>query len=167
MQHNRSLTTLNAPVVALQTPGLGSYPSNLTTFGPQDFSITSDMGLGMTWSGHQIPTSLGHGGPLPHLAVSSSTPPPTSSSPLPVKIKSEPISPPRDHPHLSTTVHHTLNLSHSHHPRPSSAGHITPTPGSVTPTNLPSPTTGPATSAADYGDAVQMHKRARLSDWPS
>lgn len=32
---------------------------------------------------------------LPHLAVSSSTPPP-STSPLPVKIKSEPISPPRD-----------------------------------------------------------------------
>lgn len=33
---------------------------------------------------------------LPHLAVSSSTPPPPSS-PLPMKIKSEPISPPRDH----------------------------------------------------------------------
>ena len=37
---------------------------------------------------------------LPHLAVSSSTPPP-STSPIPVKIKSEPISPPRD-PHAGS-----------------------------------------------------------------
>ncbi|KAG5890115.1 hypothetical protein JTB14_005244 [Gonioctena quinquepunctata] len=154
-----------------ETPGLSNYPGALTSFGAQDFSMGSDIGLAsMTW-GHQIPTSLSHTSTcLPHLAVSSSTPPPTSSSPIPLKIKSEPISPPREHnPHLSATVHHshiqTLNLTHSHHPRPSSAGHITPSPGSVTPTNLPSPT-GPS-SGADYGDTVQMHKRARLTDWPS
>nr|XP_023020030.1 myocyte-specific enhancer factor 2 isoform X2 [Leptinotarsa decemlineata] len=171
LQHNRIQSTLNTPVVALQTPGLSNYPGALTSFGAQDFSMGSDIGLAsMTW-GHQIPTSLSHSNTcLPHLAVSSSTPPPTSSSPIPVKIKSEPISPPREHhPHLSTAVHHshvqTLNLTHSHHPRPSSAGHITPSPGSVTPTNLPSPT-GPS-SGAEYGDTVQMHKRARLTDWPS
>lgn len=155
-----------------ETSGLSSYPSSLTSFGAQDFSMGSDIGLAsMSWN-HQIPTSLTHNTPcLPHLAVSSSTPPPTSSSPLPVKIKSEPISPPREHhPHLSTAVHHshvqTLNLTHSHHPRPSSAGQITPTPGSVTPTNLPSPT-GAASSGTDYSDSVQMHKRPRLTDWPS
>ncbi|XP_072402797.1 myocyte-specific enhancer factor 2 isoform X1 [Diabrotica undecimpunctata] len=155
-----------------ENPGLSSYPSALTSFGAQDFSMGSDISLAsMSWS-HQIPTSLTHNTScLPHLAVSSSTPPPTSSSPLPVKIKSEPISPPREHhPHLTTAVHHshvqTLNLTHSHHPRPSSAGHITPTPRSVTPTNLPSPT-GTTSSGTDYSDSVQMHKRPRLTDWPS
>lgn len=93
---------------------------------------------------------------LPHLAVSSSTPPP-STSPLPVKIKSEPISPPREHHiannggsiggnsvsnnlHLNTLGHthqhihgHTLNLTHGHHnlPRPNSTGQLTPTPGEL------------------------------------
>lgn len=176
LQHNRTQSALNTPVVSLQTPGLSNYPGTLSTFGAQDFSIGSDMGLApMPWSGHQIPTSLTHSS-LPHLAVSSSTPPPTSSSPLPVKIKSEPISPPREHhPHLSAAIHQphvqSLNLTHSHHPRPSSAGHITPTPGSVTPTNLPSPSGPPSTGGGSGGggdyESVQMHKRARLSDWPS
>lgn len=173
LQHIRTQSSLNTPVVALQTPGLSSYPGALTSFGAQDFSIGSDMGLSsMSWSNHQIPSSLSHTSTcLPHLAVSSSTPPPTASSPLPIKIKSEPISPPREHhPHLSSAVHHshvqTLNLTHSHHPRPSSAGQITPTPGSVTPTNLPSPT-GPASSGTEYGESVQIAKRARLTDWPS
>ncbi|VEN64817.1 unnamed protein product [Callosobruchus maculatus] len=185
-----------------ETPGGGggslAYPTAaLQSFGAQDFTIGGNSGdmtslASMSWpgpGGHQLATSAGPGPCLPHLAVSSSTPPPTSSSPLPVvKIKSEPISPPRDHhhPHLAATaaVHHsqvqTLNLTHSHHPRPSSAGQMTPTGGSVTPTNLPSPGGGPASvggagqgggtngqGGGDYGDAVQMHKRARLSDWPS
>ncbi|CAG9759945.1 unnamed protein product [Ceutorhynchus assimilis] len=183
-EHNRTQSSLNTPVVALQTPGLG-YSGGLSSFGAQDFSIGSDMTLtSMAWSGHQMVPSLAHSGGgsssgcLPHLAVSSSTPPPTSGSPLPVKIKSEPISPPRDHhSHLSSTaVHHsqahvqTLNLTHSgHHPRPSSAGHVTPSPGSVTPTNLPSPTPPPGPSSqSDYDTgALQLHKRPRLSDWPS
>nr|WOV89412.1 Mef2 [Henosepilachna vigintioctopunctata] len=169
-EHSRTQSALNTPVVALQTPGLtSSYSGSLTsTFAPQDFSIGTDMGLGISWTNHQIPTSLAHASGLPHLAVSSSTPPPQSSSPVPIKIKSEPISPPREHhTHLSAAVHHghiqTLNLAHSHHPRPNSAGQITPTPGSVTPTNLPSPS-GP--SSGDY-ESIQMHKRPRLSDWPS
>lgn len=79
---------------------------------------------------------------LPQLAVSSSTPPP--SSPLPLTIKSEPISPPRDSslsqhgPHGTHGPHGSLlhtNLNphamHAHHhlPRPNSAGHLTPTSG--------------------------------------
>ncbi|XP_050314202.1 myocyte-specific enhancer factor 2 isoform X2 [Anthonomus grandis grandis] len=187
-EHARSQATLNTPVVALQTPGLGGYPGSLSSFGAQDFSIGSaDMTLtSMAWSGHQMVPSLAHSGTsssgcLPHLAVSSSTPPPTAGSPLPVKIKSEPISPPRDHhTHLSgTAIHHTqaahvqtLNLTHSsHHPRPSSAGQVTPSPGSVTPTNLQSvsptpPPPGPSAQDYDTG-SVQLHKRPRLSDWPS
>lgn len=128
------------------------------------------MGLGsISWGGHQIPTTLAtQSGVLPHLAVSSSTPPPASSPQL-VKIKSEPISPPREHhQHLGAGLHHShvhsLNLSHSHHQRPSSAGQLTPTPGSVTPTNMGSPA-GPQTSDYDNGP---MLKRSRLVDgWPS
>lgn len=98
---------------------------------------------------------------LPHLAISSSTPPPPATSPASVKIKSEPISPPRDMLHAGTsgggsissgqTTVTTINLAsnnnssmgnnlstHSHQQqqhliigggRPSSTGHLTPTPG--------------------------------------
>lgn len=83
---------------------------------------------------------------LTQLAVSNSTPPP-STSPIPIKVKSEPVSPPRDH-HMGhtqnsgglsiTTMNNaTSNISHLSHPqshlimntRPSSTGHLTPTPG--------------------------------------
>lgn len=40
---------------------------------------------------------------LPHLAVSNSTPPP-STSPLSIKVKSEPASPPRDHHQHNTII---------------------------------------------------------------
>lgn len=63
VQPSRSTSTLNTPVVALQTPsipGLGSYPGSLSAFGGQDFSVGSEMGLGtLSWS-HQLPTSLAH-----------------------------------------------------------------------------------------------------------
>lgn len=74
----------------------------------------------------------------------------------------------------SSSLHHpqshgqTLNLTHAHHPRPSSAGQVTPTHGSVTPTNLPSPTPAPsAQGPGDYDPVQQLHKRQRLSDWAS
>lgn len=87
------------------------------------------------------------------MAVSNSTPPPSSSSPAPVKIKAEPISPPRDQllsQHQQQSIVTSLggsssiigishsssgslgsNLNHSHlmNSRPSSTGHLTPTPG--------------------------------------
>ncbi|XP_014601972.1 PREDICTED: myocyte-specific enhancer factor 2 isoform X4 [Polistes canadensis] len=102
-------SALNTPVVALQTP---SVPAGYSSFGPTDYS--SDLGS-LAWS---------HQSGLPHLAVSSSTPPP-STSPLPVKIKSEPISPPRDPhgggnsgssggPSNASNLHHTnLNVGPS------------------------------------------------------
>ena len=92
---------------------------------------------------------------IPHLAVSNSTPPPSSSSPAPVKIKAEPISPPRDQllsQHQQQSIVTSLsgsssiigithssvsslgsNLNHSHmmNSRPSSTGHLTPTPGKI------------------------------------
>ncbi|XP_021921471.1 myocyte-specific enhancer factor 2 isoform X3 [Zootermopsis nevadensis] len=165
---SRSTSTLNTPVVALQTPsipGLGGYPGSLSAFGGQDFSMGPDMGLGtLSWS-HQLPTSLAHTSGLPHLAVSSSTPPP-STSPLPVKIKSEPISPPRDGGSHSHTLGHTLShlQGHSHAlPRPNSTGHLTPTPGTVTPTNLSSPGDPRHSNSSDY-DSGPMQKRARINE---
>lgn len=85
---------------------------------------------------------------LPHLAVSNSTPPP-STSPINVKVKSEPVSPPRDHNSIMGHSHSSSGLSIttmnnatsnisvlSHTPqhmimtsRPSSTGHLTPTLG--------------------------------------
>ncbi|KAJ8678909.1 hypothetical protein QAD02_014696 [Eretmocerus hayati] len=97
-------TTLNTPVVALQTP---SVPTNYTSFGPTDYS--TDLSS-LAWS-HQryvddlsmySAATMSSISSLPHLAVSSSTPPP-STSPIPVKIKSEPISPPRD-PHAPSNT---------------------------------------------------------------
>lgn len=84
------------------------------------------------------------------MAVSNSTPPP-STSPIAIKVKSEPVSPPRDH-HMAhtqstaslsiTTMNNaTSNISVLNHPqqhlimnsRPNStSGHLTPTPGKKT-----------------------------------
>lgn len=89
---------------------------------------------------------------LPHLAVSNSTPPP-STSPINIKVKSEPVSPPREQHHTSIMGHSHVpaglttsmnnassNISVLSHPqthlimstRPSSTGHLTPTPGKIT-----------------------------------
>lgn len=88
---------------------------------------------------------------LPHLAVSNSTPPP-STSPSSVKVKSEPVSPPRDHhSHQNNLIgqnqsaittlgnvllQQTLNINHQQHlimhTRPSSTGHLTPASGKLT-----------------------------------
>ena len=153
MQHNRqSSSTLNTPVVALQTPipGLSSY--SIGTFGAQDFSMSSsDLNLiTSTWNAaaasHQNMSNLQHTRytGIPHLAISNSTPPP-ASSPAPVKIKSEPISPPRDQlmghqqsnmggqmgmNHSNSSLGSNLSHSHMMNSRPaSSTGHLTPTPG--------------------------------------
>ncbi|KAL7032435.1 hypothetical protein ACKWTF_007319 [Chironomus riparius] len=144
-EHARLVTTLNTPVIALQTPivpSLNSYP--VSSFGAQDFSMTSsDLNMITSWnSSHQNLSASLHNSGIPHLAVSNSTPPP-SSSPIPVKIKAEPISPPRDqmlsHQQQSLSAssiiggNHggslgsTLNHSHLMNSRPSSTGHLTPT----------------------------------------
>lgn len=235
-QHTRQQTSnLNTPVVALQTPipGLSNYTTTLGSFGAQDFSINSDLSMIASWGAaasnahaQNAMNSLGqHSSGLPHLAVPNSTPPP-STSPLTVKIKAEPISPPREHQSSSHHHHHHSNLSgsgggggpggsgangqqnnnqltvtsmaqvggghsnsqsvalgsslnHSHliHSRPSSTGHLTPTPGSplfagsVTPTNAHSPVDirhiGGGGHLPDYDSPVgasSAHKRPRISE---
>ncbi|KAI5709108.1 hypothetical protein M8J76_010304 [Diaphorina citri] len=172
--------SLNTPVIALQTPLLGGSYSNL--FG----DITgSDMSL--NWTSTSATTSHTHTTGLPHLGVTASPPlPPSSSSsqsiggggpppppppslspspsPRPLRIKAEPISPPRSETHGSTlatlsltqaqlaTSHHLLTPMHIN-PR----GLVTPGPHStqhclprwkphITPTTRPCPTiTTPAT----------------------
>ncbi|KAL1398865.1 hypothetical protein pipiens_002333 [Culex pipiens pipiens] len=241
VEHSRQQTNLNTPVVALQTPipGLSNYTTTLGSFGAQDFSINSDLSMIASWgaaaannahAAQNAMNSLGqHSSGLPHLAVSNSTPPPSTSPLSSVKIKAEPISPPREH-HSSSSHHqhqhqqqqqqqqqqhhhhsnngqqqqqqqhnnqltvtsmasviggHSSNssmgnsLNHSHliHSRPSSTGHLTPTPGSVTPTNAPSPVDirhinvgggggGNSSHLPDYDSPVSSnaHKRPRISE---
>ncbi|EAT47316.1 AAEL001567-PA [Aedes aegypti] len=235
VEHSRQQSSnLNTPVVALQTPipGLSNYTTTLGSFGAQDFSINSDLSMIASWGAaasnahaQNAMNSLGQhsSSGLPHLAVPNSTPPP-STSPLTVKIKAEPISPPREHQSSSHHHHHHSNLSgsgggggggggpggsggangqqnnnqltvtsmaqvgghsnsqsvalgsslnHSHliHSRPSSTGHLTPTPGSVTPTNAPSPVDirhlGGGGPLPDYDSPVgasNAHKRPRISE---
>ncbi|XP_059613870.1 myocyte-specific enhancer factor 2 isoform X2 [Phlebotomus argentipes] len=211
-QHNRQpSSTLNTPVVALQTPipGLSGYPT-LSSFGAQDFSMTSsDVGMSLsTWNtAHQNLGTVQHTrsvlscSGLPHLAISNSTPPP-STSPLSIKVKSEPVSPPREHhPHggsglgqntISVTTMSgasaaavtsvTSNMAALGHQqqhliltsRPNSTGHLTPTPGTVTPTNAPSPVSdlrhsaggsaGMSSHLPDYDAPTNAHKRPRISE---
>lgn len=179
-----STASLTTPVVSLATPnipGMSSYPSTLAnTFGPNDFSLNSDLtslssfnspGLLHSWAS-QGPLSAAvqaaglnqarYGGSstaasardrynpstssLPQLSVSSSTPPP-SSSPLPIKIKSEPISPPRD-------------ATSSHLQRPSSAtgqmssGHLTPSSASPD-----------GSHSSDYDGPVSKRARVVNDSW--
>ncbi|KAJ6640963.1 Myocyte-specific enhancer factor 2 [Pseudolycoriella hygida] len=144
---HRQQSTLNTPVVALQTPGipgLSAYPT-LGSFGAQDFSMSTSDVMSLT-SWNQNLNTVQHTSGLPHLAVSNSTPPP-STSPINVKVKSEPVSPPRDHTSIMGHSHSSSGLSIttmnnatsnisvlSHTPqhmimtsRPSSTGHLTPT----------------------------------------
>ncbi|XP_033247611.1 myocyte-specific enhancer factor 2 isoform X3 [Drosophila miranda] len=94
----QSQTSLNTPVVTLQTPipALTSY-----SFGAQDFSSSGVIGSADIMS---LPTwhqGLVQHSSLSHLAVSNSTPPP-ATSPVSIKVKAEPQSPPRD---LSASGH--------------------------------------------------------------
>lgn len=92
---------------------------------------------------------------LPHLSVSSSTPPPQhqhSTSPLPIRIKSEPISP----PHSTDTNILRRPLSTS------AAGHRSPLSH-----NLPSSTSNspdPASHSLDYDHSPVGIKRPRMAD---
>ncbi|XP_055840106.1 myocyte-specific enhancer factor 2 isoform X13 [Episyrphus balteatus] len=258
-RHNQ--TSLNTPVVTLQTP----IPALTSYSFPQDFSMSSSDVMSLSsWTTHQ---GLVQHTSLPHLAVSNSTPPP-ATSPISIKVKSEPVSPPRDlssgqgghsssqhqqhqqqqqqqhqqhsSSHLgqspsgaiSITTMNTAaviagggggggggggsnsnssgghnssatNLSVLSHPqqhlvmstsRPSSTGHLTPTPvldkydgycrsqlgpssrfwnfadflifttGSVTPTNAPSPDLRMSSQLSDYDSPNQPHKRPRISE---
>uniref|UniRef100_A0A1W7RA64 Myocyte-specific enhancer factor 2 n=1 Tax=Hadrurus spadix TaxID=141984 RepID=A0A1W7RA64_9SCOR len=105
-----SNVSLGSPVVSVSTPlpSVTSYPSTLTSSFSNDFQLTADLSLAgfnsptllHGWSTQNPLTGLGHGSPsatltssvLPHMSVNT----PSPSSPLSVKIKSEPISPSRD-----------------------------------------------------------------------
>ncbi|GIY41857.1 myocyte-specific enhancer factor 2 [Caerostris darwini] len=140
-----------------------AYPSSLSSsFPPNDFQLSSDLGLsgfnspGLLQNWSQGPLSgvqgLSHSSPsstissLPHLSVSSATPPP-SSSPLPVKIKSEPISPPRDNS--------TLSL----HRPPSVQGHLSPG-HSLAPSTSSSPDPN-----MDYDPHINKRPRLTADGW--
>ncbi|RWS29964.1 myocyte-specific enhancer factor 2-like protein [Leptotrombidium deliense] len=168
--------TLSVPSSVAGMPG---YPSTLSSFGNNDFQLNSDMGIsGFNSSGllhnwanqNQISTiSLNHGSPstssttvnLPQLSVNNSTPPP-STSPVSIKVKSEPISPPRD----LTQSHHPNNITATL-PRPSSntPSHLSPGHPSLTPSTSSSPDNS---GSSDYEGPIQKRMRiANEGHWPA
>ncbi|KAB7495475.1 Myocyte-specific enhancer factor 2, partial [Armadillidium nasatum] len=201
-QRSGTPPALNTPVVSIQATGLnsGSGPggggngggggggtthmySSLNSFSQQDFSMTSDLSLGslnsiQQWNPTTISQSLGMSHNLPHLSVSSSTPPPhqTSSPPL-VRIKAEPVSPPRDPHHHLVSSHHlarpastdqghhspgpSIHLqAHQHSLYPSAASSAHMDPGHLTPTSHASPE--PVSHQSEYD--TQLSKRPRLTE---
>ncbi|CAN8005391.1 unnamed protein product [Ixodes hexagonus] len=166
---NASLTT---PVVSVTAPGMSAmsaYPSSLAAgFPPNDFPLNPELGLSgfnspglmHSWSTQgplatAVPSGALHPGVLgSHLSLGSATPP-QASSPLPIRIKSEPISPPRADSSL-----HGGGGGASSGGRPPSA-HLSP-PGQ--PPLTPSTSSSPDPSG-DYDGA----KRPRLSadGWPT
>jgi MADS-box transcription enhancer factor 2A len=142
-----------------------------------DFSLTSDLvtltnfntpGILHSWSPQGPMTAavqaagLNHASPpplfpvdspsssgLPQLSVNSGTPPPSSSSPLPIKIKSEPISPPRDVNNSSSSQLQRPSPGNSHH---------------VTPSHSPPDGSSHSQGGSDYDNhAPSQSKRQRVS----
>lgn len=94
---------------------------------------------------------------LPHLSVSSSTPPP-SSSPLSIKVKSEPISPPRDGSHGTHS-----SLAPLQRPPSSTTGHLSPG-HPLTPSTSSSPD---PSGSSDYEGPIQKRIRVTADGWPA
>ncbi|XP_042235713.1 myocyte-specific enhancer factor 2-like isoform X1 [Homarus americanus] len=166
--------SLNTPVVSLQSNVNPSMTySSLNSFSHQDFPLNADISLNPLNSLHQWNSgslAMSHAG-LPHLSVSSSTPPPAASPP--VRIKSEPISPPRDP--------NCIPASHLQRPASTDPGHLSPAPpshmgpssnhpghslytnalsGHLTPTSHASPEG--ASHHSDYD--TPLSKRPRISE---
>ncbi|CAB3239715.1 unnamed protein product [Arctia plantaginis] len=128
--------------------------SGLGNFGPQDFSINSDMSIGLTWGAHQLQTLQHNSSSLPVLG-GGGTPPP-AASPSNVKIKAEPVSPPRpEHmPHRAPP------------PQPQPAHLSGAIDGSVSSSNMGSPAGQDMRHSNVALDYDQPHtKRPRLDGW--
>ncbi|XP_050702542.1 myocyte-specific enhancer factor 2-like isoform X1 [Eriocheir sinensis] len=179
--------TLNTPVVSLQNAGVNPVMtySSLNSFTHQDFPLNPDISLNPlnplhTWTSNST-LGMTHSN-LPHLSISSSTPPPASSPPI--KVKTEPLSPSRDPSSSSSTSCMPPAPPHLQRPPPSTSdpGHLSPAPpthlgpgshaahtlyssamsGHLTPTSHASPE-APPHHTPDY-DAPHSSKRPRISD---
>lgn len=131
--------------------------SGLGNFAPQDFSMGSDMGIGLSWGAHQLQTLQHHNRYISGLPVlgGGGTPPP-AASPSNVKIKAEPVSPPRGPDHL--------HRGPPSAPAPAPA-HLGVIDGSVTSSNMGSPAGQDMRHASVVLDYEQPHsKRPRISE---
>ncbi|XP_047984489.1 myocyte-specific enhancer factor 2 isoform X1 [Leguminivora glycinivorella] len=141
--------------------------SGLGNFGPQDFSMSSDMGIGLSWGAHHLQT-LQHNRYISSLPVigGGGTPPP-AASPSNVKIKAEPVSPPRapDHLHRAPPAPappaHLSGVIDGVYSKPNRG--LSYIPGSVTSSNMGSPGQDMRHVPLDY---EQPHtKRPRIEGW--
>ncbi|XP_023219368.1 myocyte-specific enhancer factor 2C-like [Centruroides sculpturatus] len=151
-----SNTSVSSPVVSMSTgiSNMGNYPSAISTFPPNDFQLASDFGLSglnsnmlHNWSSQStmnaLSTGLSHSSNhMSHLSVN------TSNSNMSIKIKSEPISPPRD------GMANTLQRPPSGHLSP---GH------SLTPSTSSSP--DPNVVSAEYDASGGKRPRLTVEGW--
>ncbi|RXG73866.1 Myocyte-specific enhancer factor 2 [Armadillidium vulgare] len=164
--------------------------SSLNSFSQQDFSMTSDLSLGSLNSIQQrkyknssvVPASFVLNGQSRwfstlKLLVLLHPPPHQTSSPPLVRIKAEPVSPPRDPHHHLVSSHHlarpastdqghhspgpSIHLqAHQHSLYPSAASSAHMDPGHLTPTSHASPE--PVSHQSEYD--TQLSKRPRLTE---
>lgn len=172
---SRNGTLLNSAISSSAT-AMSAYSSSISSFGSNGFQLNnSDMdistfnssGLLQNWPHqNQLSTSINHGSPPstsvnpPQLSVSTVSTPPPSTSPSSVKVKSEPISPPRDLSHQGHSVSGNLVRPSSNTPSHLSPGH---------PPLTPSTSSSPDPScSSDYEGPIQ--KRLRVpndGNWPA
>lgn len=188
--NHRSINSTTQNLTSLSSiQGMTGYPSSLSSFGTNDFqNINSELalsfnstGLLQNWPGHgPLGGGLGHGGPgLPHLSVSSSTPPPSSTSPLSMKIKNEPISPQRDgngglpggggggNGVNGTGPTQPTHASLATLQRPPSSSH---NPGHLSPGHPLTPSTSSSpdpSGSSDYEGPIQKRIRVTADGWPA
>lgn len=172
---SRNGTLLNSAISSSAT-AMSAYSSSISSFGSNGFQLNnSDMdistfnssGLLQNWPHqNQLSSSINHGSPPstsvnpPQLSVSTVSTPPPSTSPSSVKVKSEPISPPRDLSHQGHSVSGNLVRPSSNTPSHLSPGH---------PPLTPSTSSSPDPScSSDYEGPIQ--KRLRVpndGNWPA
>lgn len=174
---DRHVSTLNTPVVSIQTPGIGNYSMGSFGVGPQDFSINSSDVMGLSWNNPNI-SNIQHAryDGVPHLAISTSTPPP-STSPLAIKVKAEPLSPQREqhalHSHIAPGISiesgNNLNILNNQHlilnQRQNVSAHLSSSAGNGTPANMASTSDPSHQHISDYDTSSHIaSKRPRISE---
>ncbi|KAL5005504.1 hypothetical protein ScPMuIL_018960 [Solemya velum] len=161
------IVTTSIPMTSPNIPGT-TYPSTMPSSFPSNGYPMNTADMGMTnyspqqWSGHGSLTSgIPHGGmPLPPGTTVTSQMSPlainTMNHNIPMNIKSEPISPPRDS--TTPTTHHQL--------RPPSTGQVHLSQGHLSPGHISHAHSNNSSPTGTHGDYdMPVLKRPRLEVW--
>ncbi|KAI1301542.1 Myocyte-specific enhancer factor 2A [Halotydeus destructor] len=176
---SRNGTLSNSLASSASMSGIpGIYPSSLS-FASNDFQLNTDLTGGLTafnspgllhnWVNQNQIIGMNHGSPsasgtnMSQLNVNSSTPPPSSS---PIKVKSEPISPPREMSHQNNNNQGSGMTLTRAPPSNTPNSHLSPGHPPLTPSTSSSPD---PSGSSDYEGPI--HKRMRVATdngtWPA